>query len=121
MSPSNKKNHGKAKNAATTPSCVPNEAPPLDALPPTPTTRIAFREFIELANLESIKCFLDTAASSPEGKNLRLLWARAFKEGLTVGHRLYGKTEEKLNEAYNSGYGTGYDEGRRDEQGDWII
>src|SRR6266567_4776549 len=121
MSPSNKKNHGKAKTAASTPSRATNASPPLDALPPMPTTRVAFREFIELANLSTIKCFLDTAASSPEGENLRLLWARAFKEGLTIGHRLYGKTEEKLNEAHNRGYEAGYDEGRRDEQGDWII
>jgi hypothetical protein len=121
MSPTNKKHHGKAKNATTTPSRTPNAAPPLDALPPAPTTRTAFREFIELADLKSIKHFLDTAASSPEGENLRLLWARAFKEGLTIGHQLYGKTEEKLNEAHNSGYEAGYDEGRREEQGDWLI
>ncbi len=121
MSPTNKKNHGKAKNAASTPSRAPNASPPLDALPPAPTNRVAFREFIELADLGSIKRFIDTAASSPEGENLRLLWARAFKEGLTVGHRLYGKTEEKLNEAYDSGYEAGFDEGRREEQGDWII
>ena len=121
MSPTNKKHHGKAKNATTTPSHTPNAAPPLDALPPAPTTRTAFREFIELADLKSIKHFLDTAASLPEGENLRLLWARAFKEGLTTGHHLYGKTEEKLNEAHNSGYEAGYDEGRREEQGDWLI
>jgi len=121
MSPSNKKNHGKAKTAASTSSRTPNASPPLDALPPAPTTCITFHEFVELADLQSIKQFLDTAASSPEGENLKILWARAFKEGLIVGHQLYGKTEEKLNEAHNSGYEAGYDEGRRDEQGDWII
>src|SRR6266446_787859 len=121
MSPTNKKHHSKAKNATTTPSHTPNAAPPLDALPPAPTTRTAFRKFIELADLKSIKHFLNTAASSPEGENLRLLWARAFKEGLTIGHHLYGKTEEKLNEAHNSGYEAGYNEGRCEEQGDWLI
>ena len=121
MSPTNKKNHGKVKKAAPTPLHSANIAPPLDALSPAPTTRVAFQEFIELADLETIKHFLTAAASSPEGENLRLLWARAFKEGLTIGHQLYGKTEEKLNEAHNSGYKAGYDEGRREEQGDWLI
>src|SRR6266700_772035 len=88
-----------------------------------PATRIAFREFIELADLENIKLFLDTATSLPEGENLRCLWDRAFKEGLRVGHQLYVETVGKLNKAHNKGYeegySTGYDEGRQDEQIEW--
>jgi hypothetical protein len=123
MSPSNKKNHGKPKIGASTPSRVPISAPPLDApSPPSASaTRVAFREFIELADLESIKHFLTAAASSPEGENLRRLWDRAFKEGLRVGHQLYVETVGKLNEVHNSGYEAGFEEGRREEQGDWII
>src|SRR6267143_393025 len=89
----------------------------------SPATRIAFREFIELADLENIKLFLDTATSLPEGENLRCLWDRAFKEGLRVGHQLYVETVGKLNKAHNKGYeegySTGYDEGRQDEQIEW--
>src|SRR6266699_1347976 len=88
-----------------------------------PATRIAFHEFIELADLENIKLFLDTATSLPEGENLRCLWDRAFKEGLRVGHQLYVETVGKLNKAHNKGYeegySTGYDEGRQDEQIEW--
>jgi hypothetical protein len=136
MSPTNKKHHGKAKNTTTTPSRAPNAAPPLDAPSPAPTTCVAFREFIELANLESIKQFIATASSLPEGENIKLLWARAFKEGLTAGQVHYGKTKENLNKAHNSGYEEGFrdgstskidlfqagiEEGWCEEQGDWLI
>jgi hypothetical protein len=123
MSPSNKKNHGKPKIAAATPPQAPISAPQLDTPSPplAPATRIAFRDFIELADLESIKQFLTAAASSQEGENLRCLWDRAFKEGLRVGHQLYVETVGKLNEAHDSGYEAGFEEGRREEQGDWLI
>ncbi|KIM37020.1 hypothetical protein M413DRAFT_448748 [Hebeloma cylindrosporum] len=133
MSPSNKKTHGKAKKPATTPPRTADIAPPVNALSTTSTTLVAFREFIELADLESIKQFLIAASSSPDGENLKLLWARAFKEGFTVGQGSSADTlEEKLEEAHNQGFKegssskvdlfeAGYAEGRRDEQGDWII
>jgi hypothetical protein len=111
MSPTNKKNHSKVKKATPTPLHSANIAPPLDALSPAPMTHITFHKFIEIANLRTIKHFLTTAASLPEGKNLKLLWACAFKEGLTIGHQLYGKTEEKLNEVHNSGYEEGFQDG----------
>ena len=88
-------------------------------------TRVAFCEFIELVDLSSIKVFISTAASSPEGENLKLLWGCAFKEGLTAGHLLHGKTEERLKEvqaeAYEEGYQAGYEEGHCDEHGDWAL
>ena len=59
-------------------------------------TRVAFREFIELTDLSTIKNFITSAASSYEGENLKFLWGHAFKEGLIAGHQLYGKTEERL-------------------------
>jgi hypothetical protein len=81
-----------------------NISPHVDAstatiIPPDNTsesspTHVAFREFIKLADLNSIKIFITTAASSSEGENLKLLWEYAFKEGLITGHQLYGKTGE---------------------------
>jgi hypothetical protein len=108
MSPTNKKHHGKVKNTATTPSHAPNAAPPLDAPSPAPTTHIAFREFIELANFESIQQFITAASSLLEGENIKLLWACAFKEGLTAGQVHYGKTKENLNKVHNSRYEEGF-------------
>jgi hypothetical protein len=108
-----------------------NISPPVDAstatiIPPDNTsesspTCVAFREFIKLADLNSIKIFITTATSSSEGKNLKLLWGCAFKEGLMAGHALYGKTEERLKEVHDCAYETGYNEGQRDEQEDWLM
>src|SRR6202522_2908797 len=127
MAPSNKpKKQAKAKTTAfplanTSPLDSNNHMASLsnDILSPAPATRVAFREFIEIAKLGNIKLFLETAAFTSDGKNLRLLWACAFKEGLMAGHQLYGKTVERLNEAHNKGYEEGYGEGRRDEEIDW--
>jgi hypothetical protein len=126
MGPSNKKKHIKAKAAASISThtdadhpVIVNAATTSITAPPNDTsaTRVQFRDFIELADLNAIRIFITTASLSPEGENLKLLWARAFKEGLMAGHILYGKTEERLKEAYE----TGYNEGRREEQEDWII
>ena len=88
-------------------------------------THVAFHKFIELADLNTIKIFITTASSSPEGENLKLLWARVFKEGLMAGHQLYGKMEEKLKEVhihgYEEGYQAGYNEGWCDKQKDWLM
>ena len=137
MSPSNKKTHGKAKKPVSTPLCTTNIPPPLNTPSAAPATHIAFCEFIELADLESIKQFLTTASSSPDGQNFKLLWARAFKEGYIVGQAsctdaLEEKVEEACNHGYEQGFKegssskvdlfqAGFDEGRCDEQGDWII
>jgi hypothetical protein len=92
---------------------------------------------IEIADLQTIKRFIATAASSPEGQNLKLLWARAYKAGLIAGYQVYyEKTEEKLKEAHNSGYELGFregsspntnlfqrgfNEGRHEELEEWIA
>src|SRR6202522_2811572 len=127
MAPSNKpKKQAKAKTTAfplanTSPldSGNPTASPSDDVSSTASATRVAFRHFTEIAELGNIKLFLETAASTSDGENLRLLWARAFKEGLMAGHQLYGKTVERLNEAHNKGYEEGYGEGRRDEEIDW--
>src|SRR5271155_5739912 len=128
MGPSNKMKQGKTK-AAKHPQPLANTipldsnnhtaSPSNDISSPASATRVAFRHFIEIAELGNIKLFLETAASTSDSENLRLLWARAFKEGLMAGHQLYGKTVERLNEAHNKGYEEGYGEGRRDEEIDW--
>jgi hypothetical protein len=131
MGPSNGKHCRKSKKSTGTPPCIDTSlstenttkiSPPDDT---SSATRVAFWEFIELADLNSIKVFITTAASSPEGENLKLLWGRAFKEGLIAGHQLYGKTEERLKvvhaEAYEEGFQVGYNEGRRNEHGDWAL
>src|SRR5271155_5205818 len=128
MAPSNKpKKQAKAKTTAfplanTSPldSGNPTASPSDDISSPASATHVAFRHFIEIAELGNIKLFLETAASTSDGENLRLLWARAFKVGLMAGHQLYGKTVERLNEAaHNRGYEEGYNEGRQDEETDW--
>jgi len=130
MGPSNKKHHSKSKRSTCAPPSIDISLPTVTAIaakipPPDNTssatvTRVAFREFIELADRNAIKTFIATASSSPEGENLRLLWGRAFKEGLMAGHQLYGKTEEKLKEVhangYEEGFQAGYNEGWHDHQ-----
>src|ERR1700678_946371 len=118
MAPSNKpKKQAKAKMTAfplanTSPldSGNPTASPSDDISSPASATHVAFREFIEIAELGNIKLFLETAASTSDGKNLKILWARAFKEGLRVGHELYVGAVAKLNKAHNEGYEEGYNE-----------
>src|ERR1700678_944870 len=145
MSPSNKTKQSKTK-AAKYPQPLANtsalernnhtDSPSNNTSSSASATRTEFRNFIELADSETIKHFVTIAASSPEGENLKFLWARAFKKGLVAGHALYGRTEEKLKEAHELGYEQGFkeggsskidlfqagiDEGRRDEWGDWAT
>src|SRR5271168_3702255 len=132
MAPGNKPKNPKAKPATSPLAHVDNTTAPFvtntttaspsnDIPSPAPAMRVAFRNFIEIAELGNIKLFLETAASTSDGENLKILWARAFKEGLRVGHELYVGAVAKLNEAHNEGYEEGYNEGRRDEQEDWLI
>ena len=132
MSPSDKKRHSKNATEATKSTQPLANTSPLDSGNHTPflsddnsspasATHIAFREFIQLADLDDVADFIDAAASTSDGGNLKLLWKRAFEEGLRVGRQLYVGAVNKLNEAHNGGYEEGYNEGRRDEQMDWII
>jgi hypothetical protein len=65
---------------------------------------IDFETFVELADLTDILRFCDTVASTQEGRNLKLLWDRAFKAGLDQGR----KEEQNLrDEAYFQGKARG--------------
>ena len=55
-----------------------------------PLTSVDFETFVELADVEDILQFCDVVASTREGRNLKLLWDRAFKAGLDQG-----RTEER--------------------------
>ena len=127
MGPSNKKHHSRSRKGTCAPPDINTSLPATITTKITPlddtalATRVAFREFIELADLSTIKIFITTAASSYEGENLKFLWGRAFKEGLIAGHQLYGKTEERLKEVREEGYQAGYIEGQHDERGDWAL
>src|SRR5271168_4821560 len=128
MSPSNKTKQSKTK-AAKYPQPLANTSalernnhtvsPSNDNPSSTSLMRITFRQYLELAELCDIKFSMDAASSTPNGENLKSLWARAFKEGFRVGHQLYEKTVEKIKEAHNKGYEEGYSEGHRDEEINW--
>src|SRR5882757_5452921 len=141
MSPSNKKKSGKAKpvtfnmsHTSTSPAnnttTDPTTSP--DATPSPPSlTSLTFPGFIELADLNDIKLFFSIAATTQEGKNLQLLWDRAFEEGRTEGRRALIQTlEQKLGykEGFEEGKSTkielfeaGMDKGRTDEHSEWIA
>jgi hypothetical protein len=97
LNPDNKKKSGKTKPVALTTlhasiSPVNNAladitAPTNDTIPSQSATRITFSDFIELANLDDIKNFFTIAATTREGRNLEILWDRAYEEGRTTGRR----------------------------------
>ena len=101
MSSSNKKNDGKAKKATSTPPHAPNIVAPLNISSSAPAIHVEFRKFIKLADLKTIKLFLVTAASTPEGQNLEHLWDHAFEEGKQA---LLQMLDRKINAADNHGY-----------------
>ncbi|KAF8801007.1 hypothetical protein BYT27DRAFT_7116220 [Phlegmacium glaucopus] len=93
----------------------------------------AFCQFIEIADLKSIKKFLNTAASFPENENLEILWDRAYNEGYNEGRRaLLRSLEKKLDDEYDKGYRIGVEEskvkhfkmgledGQMSERSEWI-
>lgn len=59
------------------------DSTPALALPPS--TVIDFETFVELADLDDILQFCKAAASTREGRNLKLLWDRTFEAGLDQG------------------------------------
>src|SRR5271168_1307613 len=95
--------------------------------------------FIDIADLEDVIRFCDAVASTEEGRNLKLLWDRAFEAGLDQGRteeRRHGDKERK--EMYFRGkakgiekaeatarraevdlYCHGIEEGRTEEQSKW--
>jgi hypothetical protein len=111
MSPTNKKKHGKSKTATTTPEISPPDM--------SSHTRVAFRDFIELADVDTINTFLAATTSMLESENLELLWKRAYKEGFEnsqkaiqpILQRVGGKLEEKFEKGVARGMDIGREEG----------
>ena len=74
-----------------TPEILSLSAQPTDSTPALhppallPSTVIDFETFVELADLSDILQFCDIAASTREGRNLKLFWDRAFEAGLDQG------------------------------------
>ena len=78
-------------STAQTPNIVTPTTPSIDSTPvlhtstsPTSPT-IDFKAFIELADLDDVLRFCDAVTSTQEGRNLKLLWDRAFEAGLNQG------------------------------------
>ncbi|KAF8804082.1 hypothetical protein BYT27DRAFT_6708363 [Phlegmacium glaucopus] len=80
----------------------------------TATARDIFCQFIEIADLKTIKKFLTTATSSPENENLEILWSRAYNEGYKQGVEESRSSKEKC-------YEMGVKDGKQEEQEDWMI
>ena len=97
------------------------------------STATDFETFIELAD---VLRFCDAAASTQDGRNLKLLWDRAFEAGLNQGRSeerdfrdemyLRGKAqgikeaEEAASNAEIDYYHHGIGKGRTEEQSEWI-
>ena len=82
-------------------------------------THIAFRDFIKLADIDTINTFLTATTSTSESENLKLLWERAYREGFENGqkaiqpilHRVGVKMKEKLEKGVARGMDLGREEG----------
>ena len=105
--PSNKKKTGKHTISQTakpsTATTAPNEA----------NLAFDFAFFIENANEDDIFNFLDTAATTYKGQNLKLLFLHVYRGGKDAGYwegREVGYQEGEEN-GYNSGYSEGYVKG----------
>lgn len=101
--PSSKKKRSNKQTAATA-------APIITQPPPTTHEAINFAFFIEHADFDDIKRFLQAALLLPNSGNLKLLWQRAFTEGQKAG----------VTEGHSIGYEYGYDQGYLDASSDAI-
>src|SRR5277367_404114 len=106
-------NDSAAKTVATSTQSTTDLAPEAHATPTTstePPAHIFFAKFIEIASVESIKQFLDTAAyRSKESENLGLLWHRAYNEGYMRGRDVWA---EKAEKNYEEGHKAGMEESK---------
>ncbi|KIM38695.1 hypothetical protein M413DRAFT_12618 [Hebeloma cylindrosporum] len=76
--------------------------------PPAPTIVIDFAVFVRRASLLDLEKFLELAATTREGRNLKLLWDRAFLSGMKTGIEEASKAvdyEKRL--AFATGYNQG--------------
>jgi hypothetical protein len=85
------------------PSQSPISTPVIQTSPSPPPTSIDFETFIELADLDDVLRFCEAVATT-QGRNLKLLWDRAFEAGLDQG-----RTEERdfRDEMYRRGKAQG--------------
>jgi hypothetical protein len=78
-----------------------------------------FRDFIKLADIDTINAFLTATTFTSESENIKLLWERAYEEGyengrkvaLPVLHRVRTKLEEKFEHGVKRGMDLGREEG----------
>ena len=109
MSPTNKKNHGKPKTATT------SKLPPPDM---SSSTRVTFRDFIKLADVNTINSFLAATTLTSESENLEALWKRAYKEGFENGQNniqpVLRRVGRKMEEKFEKGLARGMDLGREE-------
>jgi hypothetical protein len=84
-----------AQTPEITPPAVepPNSTPVPQSPTPPSSAAIDFETFIESCDLEDIHRFFDAVASKPEGRNLKLIWDRAFETGLDQG-----RNEERVKQ-----------------------
>ena len=95
----------------------PNSANGIDTteITPTPTTApthtgIAFRDFIKLADIDTINVFLTTTTSISESENLEALWKRAYEEGYERGRKmLLEDIRGEMEVMYDEGLARGKD------------
>ena len=142
----NKVSQGESTTSTTqTPEITSPPAPTSNSIPvpqssaPPSSAAIDFETFIEFCNLEDIQRFFDTVGSTQEGRNLKLIWDRAFETGLDQGrneeqvnrdsrdHEMYfqGKergireAKEAANRAELEYYYHGIEKGKTEEQLEW--
>jgi hypothetical protein len=84
-------------------SSQPTLAPPISSSP-SPHA-IDFETFIDLADLDDIIRFCDAVTSTYEGRNLKLLWDRAFEAGLDQGQ---AEERDLRDKAYIQGKARGF-------------
>src|SRR5277367_2036719 len=82
-------------------------ASPEPSLPSTSSsaTGYTFREFIEIANSDTVRQFIKTAVFLPDAENLELLWNRAFRDGYLNGRVEFYSTG--LERGFKKGYKEG--------------
>jgi hypothetical protein len=112
---SNTADHVNAKEITSTPTTASVTVPTISQTITTPI-HVAFRDFIKLADINTINTFLATATFTLESENLEVLWKRAYEEGYKNGRKavlqdLGGKLEEKFEEGVARGMDLGREEG----------
>ena len=81
-------------------------------------THITFRDFIKLADIDTINTFLTATTSMSESENVKLLWERAYREGFENGQKdiqpILHRVGVKMKEKFEKGVARGMDLGREE-------